>query len=180
VPSRTADKVPTDIRQGISALSDAPLTQDAVLDGSRTGTLTSGDLRSVVDVNSFVHELNKLRNEVAEETYLERVVVGSSVTVTTGFSIGYVLWLVRGEVLLTSLLASLPAWRLVDPLPVLSFLGKHSEEDEDDDSIEAVVEKGGAMPRKEPAPATKQHGGTRAIKWRMVMQPTDSIPENSL
>jgi hypothetical protein len=122
--------------------------------------------------------LNKLRDEVVEETKFEKIVVGSSVTVATGFSIGYVLWLVRGEVLLTSLLASLPAWRLIDPLPVLSFLGKPSEEDEEDESIEAAVDKGGIVPKT--APVTGRQGGTRSIKWRIVMQPTGSIPENSL
>jgi hypothetical protein len=91
-----------------------------------------------------------------------------------------VLWLVRGEVLLTSLLASLPAWRLIDPLPVLSFLNKRSDDEEEDDSIEATVEKGGATAQVAPVAAPKPHGGTRAIKWRMVMQPADSIPENSL
>jgi Cadherin-like len=179
LPSRPADKAPADIREGISIRSDAPLTtQDPTLDESVASTLTSGDLSSVVDVHSFVQELDKVRDEVAEEAYLEKVVVGSSITVTTGLSIGYVLWLVRGEVLLTSLLASLPAWRLIDPLPVLSFLGKRSEEDEEDDSIEAAVKKSGEATQSAPAP--RQQGGTRSIKWRMVMQPTDSIPENSL
>jgi Cadherin-like len=181
LPSRPVEKPHSNARDTTAIRNDAALTtQDSTLNETSLVTLTGGDLSSVVDVNSFVQDMNRLRDEVAEETYLQEVVVGSSVTVATGFSIGYVLWLVRGEVLLTSLLASLPAWRLVDPLPVLSFLGKRSDEDEEDDSIEAAVKKGGAIAQIETAPASKRQGSARSIKWRMVMQPTDSVPENSL
>ena len=154
------------------------VTRDTELTETTTGTLASADLSSIMDVGNFVQELNKLRDEVSEETYLEKIVVGSTLTTVSGFSIGYVLWLVRGEILITSLLASLPAWRLIDPLPVLSFLAKRSDEDEEDDSVEAAVKKGSSTAR--PLPVPKQQGGTRSIKWRMVMQPMDAIPENSL
>ena len=36
---------------------------------------------------------------------------GSTVAVSTGLSVGYVLWLVRGGVLLSSVLSSMPAWQ---------------------------------------------------------------------
>jgi len=179
LPSRLADKT-VDPRETSLLRADAALTtQDGTSADFTAGALASGDLASVVDVKNFAKDLNKLRDEVAAENFLDKVVVGSSLTVASGFSIGYVLWLVRGEVLLTSLLASLPAWRLVDPLPVLSFLGKRSEEDEEDDSIEATVKKGGA-PAQPESPPTKRPSHARSIKWRMVMQPADSTPENSL
>jgi hypothetical protein len=179
LPSRLADKT-VDPRETSLPRADAALTtQDGTSADFTAGALASGDLASVVDVKNFAEDLNKLRDEVAAENFLDKVVVGSSLTVATGFSIGYVLWLVRGEVLLTSLLASLPAWRLVDPLPVLSFLGKRSEEDEEDDSIEATVKKGGAPAQPEPRPV-KRPSRTRSIKWRIVMQPADSTPENTL
>ena len=59
-----------------------------------------------------------------------------------GLSVGYVLWLLRGGVLLSSLLSSLPAWRLVDPLPILGRLDDEDDEDDEqdeDDSLEALV-----------------------------------------
>jgi hypothetical protein len=108
---------------------------------------------------------------------LDKVAVGSTLAVSTGFSIGYVLWLLRGEVLLGSLLASLPAWRLMDPLPVLAFLGKGSKNDgEDDDSIESVVKKGATAPTPKHIPA--QHRGSTQIKWRMVRESSDPVQEN--
>jgi hypothetical protein len=47
--------------------------------------------------------------------------------------------------LLSSILSSLPAWRLVDPLPVLASLEKGAKKAQaDDESLEAVISKGAA------------------------------------
>jgi hypothetical protein len=175
-PSRIVYRPSSEKQEGIAVRDEVPMiTANPQTEDTETGTVARGDLGSVLDASRFVQELNKLREEVAEDTSLEKFVVGSTLTAATGFSIGYVLWLVRGEVLLTSLLASLPAWRLIDPLPVLSFFNKRPD-GEDDDSIESAVKNGAGMPRMTPEP--KQ--GTRPVKWRMVLQPPDSIPENSL
>jgi len=56
-------------------------------------------------------------------------VVMSSVKITgLAFSVGAVWWAARAAGLMASLLASSPAWRHVDPLPVLG----HDEEDEEE------------------------------------------------
>jgi hypothetical protein len=47
------------------------------------------------------------------------VVVGGSAVITTAVSVGYVLWMIRGAGLVSSLASSLPAWTLIDPLPIL-------------------------------------------------------------
>ena len=52
-------------------------------------------------------------------------------------SVGYILYLLRGEFLLSGLLSSLPAWRMVDPLPMLSQLG--DEDGGDGESLEELV-----------------------------------------
>jgi hypothetical protein len=49
--------------------------------------------------------------------------------------VGYVLWLLRGGALIASLLSSLPAWRLIDPLPVLSRVDDEEDVDEDQDAF---------------------------------------------
>ena len=141
-PTRFLQKPSSEIQQGISARSQAALvTLNSEVEETSPGRLTSGDLSSVIDVSGFVQGLDKLRQENQAETSLERIVIGSTLTATGGLSIGYVLWLLRGEVLLTSLLASLPAWRMIDPLPVLSLLNKRSDEDEDDDSSRRPLRK---------------------------------------
>ena len=82
---------------------------------------------------------------------LEKSVVGSTIVASTGLSVGYVMWLLRGGVLLSSLLSSMPAWRLVDPLPVLAGAARPTDEDEDD-SLESLV-------KDSPEPAETQHDG---------------------
>jgi hypothetical protein len=72
---------------------------------------------------------------------LDRQFVASSAVVSTGMSIGYVLWLMRGGALLSSIIASMPAWRSIDPLPVLASLGSADDGQADDDSLEAMLEK---------------------------------------
>jgi hypothetical protein len=69
--------------------------------------------------------------------------MGSTLAMSAGLSIGYVLWLLRGGVLLSSVLSSLPAWRMVDPLPVLASLDRSSKDKEDDESLESVIEAAG-------------------------------------
>ena len=57
-----------------------------------------------------------------------------------GLSIGYVIWLTRGGLLLASLLSSLPAWRLIDPIAVLAYLGTDDEDDRDDEeSLDSLL-----------------------------------------
>jgi parallel beta-helix repeat protein len=93
-------------------------------------------LRSV----EFTRDIDNIRREVQQEMSLERAVVGSSVAVTTSVSIGYVIWLLRGGVLLSSLLATLPAWRSLDPFPVLAGAGGHDEPAEDD-SLQGMLKR---------------------------------------
>jgi hypothetical protein len=100
------------------------------------------ELGSLLMVGGFMQELDKLRDAMHDEASLTKTVVGSSLVATTGLSIGYVLWLIRGGMLLSSVLSSLPAWRLVDPLPILASLDKEvDDEHTDDESLESLVGK---------------------------------------
>src|ERR1051326_2872585 len=64
-----------------------------------------------------------------------RWVSGSIAVGSFGLTVGYVLWLLRGGALLASLLSSLPAWRLIDPLPVLSRVDDEDDAEEDQDAF---------------------------------------------
>jgi len=94
---------------------------------------------AVLRDTAFREELDKLRESVQAEAVVETRVAASVFAVSSGLSVGYVLWLLRGGALIASLLSSLPAWRLVDPLPVLDRLGGRSD-DKDDASLEDLVE----------------------------------------
>jgi hypothetical protein len=100
-------------------------------------------LQFLLEESGFSDSLDSLRKQTLSNTQFEKTVIGSSVTVATGLSIGYVIWLIRGGVLLSSVLSSLPAWRMIDPLPVIAHLNDSSNKDEDNsDSLESLIKKG--------------------------------------
>ena len=95
-------------------------------------------MSAVVRSSNFQQSLDLLREDVSDEFHLRQAQIGSSIAVSTGLSIGYVVWLIRGGVLVSSMLSALPAWRFIDPLPILAFGG--SDEDEDQESLETIVQ----------------------------------------
>lgn len=90
------------------------------------------DFQRSIRSAAFASELDRLREAVREELDLEKSVTISVVSVSLGLSFVYVLWLIRGGVLLGSYLSALPAWRILDPLPVLARPGDEAGEEEDD------------------------------------------------
>jgi len=52
------------------------------------------------------------------------IMAGSASLVSVGISVMYFLWAVRAGSVLSSLLSSMPAWKLVDPLPILDQFAK--------------------------------------------------------
>jgi hypothetical protein len=107
----------------------------------------------VNEEEGFQEALDKVQDEFSELAQIEATVVGSSAVVTTGLSVGYVVWLARGGMLLASLLSSMPAWRAIDPLPVLASFRDNDEDDADDESLDSLVRKGGANKEDKPAGA---------------------------
>ena len=96
---------------------------------------------SAITNRSFIESVEKVREEVvSNKMAIDRNIVASSTAVSASLSIGYVIWLVRGGALLSSLLASLPAWRMVDPLPVLGSMGEQ-DDSQDDESLGSMIDK---------------------------------------
>jgi hypothetical protein len=94
--------------------------------------------------NVAINVLNVLKEEVANESFVSQAVIGTTMFTATSISVGYVIWLIRGGVLLSSVLSSLPAWQMVDPLPVLGYLDEDEDElagdeTETDSSLEKLV-----------------------------------------
>ncbi|GAB3760876.1 hypothetical protein GCM10028796_10170 [Ramlibacter monticola] len=85
----------------------------------------------------FVEELNRLREQLHEEFDLDRSLSVSVAGLSLGVSVAYVLWLVRGGVLVGSYLSALPAWRLLDPLPVLARAGEEEEDEDEDETFDS-------------------------------------------
>ncbi len=107
-------------------------------------------LQSSFSSGGFQQQLDQLQDIIRQQLNLDKNAVASTLAVTTGLSVGYVIWLIRGGVLLSSLLTSLPAWRLIDPLPILGHLGTRRVDEEDDESLEGMLKK--AKVEAPPAP----------------------------
>jgi hypothetical protein len=109
---------------------------------------------NAIDAPEFSRELDRLRDSAEQQTRTAHTLVMTNFAATAGLSVGYLFWLLRTEVLLGSFLSSLPAWRLVDPLPVLGRLSD-DDEDEDDESLESLVERR----NREARPAEPENTG---------------------
>ena len=147
--------VPTTLGSTLGGLSlGAGLTQEATLPAVQTETLTISSMdpefgrgpdaaklaayRSTLGNKTWVGELDRMRETIAVQPTVEHKIVGSTVAVTGAMSVGYVIWLLRGGLLLSSLLSSLPAWHSMDPMPVLARSGNSEEDGEDDDPLETL------------------------------------------
>ena len=100
--------------------------------------LETKPLRSDVDIEPIRAEMQVIPTrhnlELDEEEQARIDVVLSAVRITgLAFSVGAVWWAARAAGLIASLLASSPAWRHVDPLPVL---GRDEEDEEEYDVAE--------------------------------------------
>ncbi|MFL5327544.1 MAG: DUF4347 domain-containing protein [Gemmataceae bacterium] len=86
-------------------------------------------------MNESIEKLGQdLRGEHATRTAVARTTLGSAVVV----SAGYVLWSLRGAAWLASAVASTtPAWSALDPLV---FLAARRRDDEEDESLESMVD----------------------------------------
>jgi hypothetical protein len=108
---------------------------------ARSESAAVEELQRTLRSGAFSEQLDRLRNEVQEELQLDKSVTISVAGVSLGLSLVYVLWLIRGGVLMGSYLSALPAWRVLDPLPVLSRVDDEAEED--DEALDAVAERSG-------------------------------------
>ena len=98
---------------------------------TRSESAAMEDLQRTLRSTVFSGQLDRLRADVQEELRLDKSVTISVAGVSLGLSLVYVLWLVRGGVLMGSYLSALPAWRILDPLPVLARPDEESDDDED-------------------------------------------------
>jgi hypothetical protein len=121
-------------------------------------TLTSADFQS---------ELNKMRGDINSASNVQQAVIGSSIAVTSGLSVGYVIWVIRGGVLLSTVLSSMPAWQFVDPLPLLGSGGSRRDSNSEE-SLQDIIDKNAeksADQQSDPDDAggtLQRHGGSES------------------
>lgn len=103
----------------------------------------------------LLRRFEELEQGLQEEGERREAAMASGLVLTGGLSIGYVIWLVRGGVLLSSMLSALPAWQLVDPLPVLAAAGAvraRGGAGDDDPDVERLFDDAGEGPTTDPDP----------------------------
>lgn len=108
-------------------------------------------LQQALSNQQLLGELDQARDKQQENVQLQRILAGGSATAIGTMSVGYVLWLLRGGVLLSGLLSALPAWQVLDPTPVLSAgataRGRRDDDDDaDGDEIEHMFKEDPTKP----------------------------------
>ena len=142
-PSRSADNLDAMSRRlpsgelafgslGTSSM-DRPVAQFDFPVSARLSQLRA-ILASNANQSAFAEVTKSLKSDLTSELVFEvPALAGASLTV------GYVVWMLRGGILISSLLAQMPAWSMVDPLTVLDSL---DQSDEDDESLGSLMEQG--------------------------------------
>jgi alpha-D-ribose 1-methylphosphonate 5-triphosphate synthase subunit PhnG len=144
--------IPTSPPAGIevaSILASKESLPNALLARSETPTTFQKQSRSpetppsVMRASDYQHlrdSLDAVKQEITSDSRVGMVYLGSAIVSSIGLSVGYVVWLLRGGVLLASLLSSLPAWQVLDPLPIL-VRRKDEDRSDDNESLESIVDK---------------------------------------
>jgi hypothetical protein len=105
------------------------------------------NLAGSAEATSWARAFESMRDRVTHSTEVHSTQVAYGATLSVGVSVGYVMWMLRGGLLLSSVLAALPAWQLMDPLPLLA---RSRLRDEDrsapDDDVEQVFDEGEEKP----------------------------------
>ena len=119
------------------------LRRNGNLSNSRTLELqnASAALPATFNKRLAQQQLSQIQEQAKERLNADSNDLAATMAVSTGISIGYVIWLIRGGVLLSSLLASVPAWTAIDPLPVLSSFATGRSDDVEDDSLQEILRK---------------------------------------
>jgi hypothetical protein len=135
--------------------NQSTLRDEAPTNRQRQSAERQADLHNRMVARAYLNMVNSLdgvKKEIAGEIAFNKTVLGSAIAVSTGLSVGYVVWMIRGGMLLSSLLSSIPAWQILDPLPVLA--GRRGEDDlDDDESLASIIDRNSQKktPKKEPA-----------------------------
>jgi len=120
-------------------------------------TITTAPLQQLLHDPDLVRHFDEVRRHLMQMDEGHRAMVATGLGVTGGLSIGYVVWLVRGGVLVSSMLSALPAWQMIDPLPVLASApprtrSKREAAGADDRDVERLFDER-ARARRDAAPA---------------------------
>ncbi|MCA9081806.1 MAG: cadherin-like domain-containing protein, partial [Planctomycetaceae bacterium] len=114
--------------------------------------LSAQQLQHMLQSESVWEQLDQVEQSIESSASTSDFFVNTTtVTFSTSITLGAVLWTLRGGMLLTTMVAQMPAWRIVDPLVVLESLGSGSD-NEDDESLQSMVDRGHTASSDDSAP----------------------------
>lgn len=111
-----------------TAISRAALSSSAIL---------SSQLTALSQPGQMWQQLDQFQEAIATDASIQTFTIGSVGTASSGLIVGYVIWALRSGLLMSSLMAAMPAWNLLDPLAIMSVADKG---DGDGESLEDIVE----------------------------------------
>ncbi len=85
------------------------------------------------------NDLDAMDRKMMSQATLHELMVGTALAVSSSLTVGYVIWMLRGGMLVTSLIAQMPAWRILDPLVVLSRAGD-ADYDGEEETLATIVD----------------------------------------
>ena len=113
----------------------------------RVNDVSSNALNAVVaDEGVLWNQLDQFSARLKRQTRLNgqfsSLVLGTSATVSSTLTVGYVLWILRGGTLVGGLVSLVPAWARFDPLPILESAAAIADRDEEDEeSLNSLITK---------------------------------------
>ncbi|MEO8278350.1 MAG: putative Ig domain-containing protein [Ideonella sp.] len=123
----------------------------ATLPSLQFSNLTLNQAAQWLQSDEMLRKFDDLKHQMQDLGEQQQQIVASSLAISSGLSIGYVVWLVRGGVLVSSMLSALPAWQMIDPMPVLAAAGAarggrarkgwlHKDAEGDDHAVEQLFD----------------------------------------
>lgn len=158
LPQHGTLAVSVDMRPSVEAPSSALAnrTRDAVL-----GVVMQADLAELtlspwlqtLASDELLRQFKEVQRQLLYESEERGAFLASATGVASGLTVGYVIWLVRGGVLLSAMLSALPAWQLIDPLPVMtraSVAGGRRRSDDRSEAVERLFDRDAHATRRQP------------------------------
>jgi hypothetical protein len=135
-----------DVDTEIAALEDGYVFQN--VPGNRLAELPRRitarlEMETISEVGLLWGKLDRMQDEMKLDLFERTLIVGVATTLTATLSVGYLLWTLRGGYLVASMLSTMPAWRWIDPLPILDGYDNSRRDKQgaeaDEESLESLV-----------------------------------------
>ena len=112
-----------------STVFDASLNSDL--------STTSSALSLLGQPGLIWNALDEFKNGAESDFGVNQLAIGTIGTVSSSLVVGYVVWAIRSGLMLSSLVATMPAWNLLDPLAIIPVAD--AENETDSESLEDIV-----------------------------------------